>query len=362
MAKFFLFIYVILFFVSCSSSQVVETKSQIVSLTKGETEQEFSKLFYDFQITILNTRDEVFRSIDKLYVWNGQYYIMDKTGKKNILVFSMNGDYQYSIGTPGKGHSEYANLEDFTIDKNTGNVVLLSYPSTVFVYDKTGKFLSSKKIEDHTMLWNIISHKNGFVCSTNHCTYTEGEHAYLLYFFDNDFKFKDKRIPVLPSQVQLPPFVSCPLYIDDDNMISYFDNYRSSLYLINDNDSISVKEIKYDISNYVPNDIFANPMDFMSKQMDYDYVMDVIRINNEVVVFHSNKGKIYYFRYRYGDEEAVENRYIDWMPKILCVDNGRIYSSMSPKSFSMYKELFPDSVANLVKTQDNDMILSFKMR
>lgn len=152
MAKFFLFIYVILFFVSCSSSQVVETKSQIVSLTKGETEQEFSKLFYDFQITILKKRDEVFRSIDKLYVWNGQYYIMDKTGKKNIL------------------------------------------------------------------------------------------------------------------------------------------------------------------------------------------------------------------RYRYGDEEAVENRYIDWMPKILCVDNGRIYSSMSPKSFSMYKELFPDSVANLVKTQDNDIILSFKMR
>ena len=145
-------------------------------------------------------------------------------------------------------------------------------------------------------------------------------------------------------------------------MISYFDNYRSSLYLINDIDSISVKEIKYDISNYVPNDIFANPMDFMSKQMDYDYVMDVIRINNEVVVFHSNKGKIYYFRYRYGDEEAVENRYIDWMPKILCVDNGRIYSSMSPKSFSMYKELFPDSVVNLVKTQDNDIILSFKMR
>lgn len=362
MVKTIIYIFVCLICVSCTATQMVEIDTKTVSLSKGDTEQHFSNIFYDYHLTFLKTGDAVFRNIDKLKIWNGNFYIMDKTGKKCVLVFDGKGNFLRLIGISGKGHGEYASIEDFTIDEETGNVIILSYPSTILVYDTNGKYLFTKKIEEHSLLWNIESYSNGFVCSTNHCTYTEGEHAYLLYFFDKDFKLKAKRIPVLPIQMQMPPIVSCPLYVDNKDRITYFDNYTSSIYLASDNDSISIQSIKYDIENYMPNDVFSKSMSFISQQMDYDYVLDVVRYDKGVVVFHSNKGKLYCFKSSFDEDEAVENKYIDWMPKMLCVNNGVVYSTISPKSFSQYKDLFPNSIAEKVRAQDNDMILSFKIK
>ena len=163
---------------SCKEAVSVPMDKEIKVVQTSEVYQ-IDDLFCDFKLLPLNTGTEgLFRNVNKLVYHDGHYYILDKSGKKQVLVFDRNGNYERSIGRVGRGQGEYTNIEDFTIDEDGGRLVILAYPSLVYVYDMEGRFLEQKKIEEHSMLWNIASHKHGFVCATNHQTYTEGEHAF----------------------------------------------------------------------------------------------------------------------------------------------------------------------------------------
>lgn len=353
-----------LMLVSCkktaSDAVAVDVETQVEA---GAEECKIEDLFFGFELIPLNTGQEgMFGSIDKLTFYNGRYYIMDKTGKRQVLVFDREGNYERSIGQAGKGHGEYTNIEDFTIDKENNRIVILAYPSSVYVYDMDGRFLEQKRIEEHSMLWDIASCKDGFVCSTNHQTYTEGEHAFLLYFFDKDFKFLAKRIPVLPKQVQLPPFISRPLMETGEGKLAYFDTYTASLYSIDTSDSIAVRRHAYMPDNLMPAECFADPNEFASKQMTYAFFLSAMCPDNRLLAFYASGGEIRGFiTDRENSADKVKSfKFNGWVPPLMDYADGMFYSVISARQAEVCKDLFeemPDSLAE----QANEMILRFRL-
>lgn len=351
---------VCLLMLACTKN-VDKTQGSTTFVKKTTKELNMKDLYSDFELLPLKTEgDGVFRDINKLVVYEDNYYILDKTGKRQVLVFDANGEYKYSIGNAGKGKGEYTNIEDFTIDKENNRIVILAYPSTAYVYNLDGSFLLSKKIEKNTMLWNIISYADGFICSTNHMTYTEGKHAFLFYFFDKDFKFKEKQISVLPKQMQIPPMVSNVFYEIKDGKIIYFDVYEPSIYTINTNGHISVSKSKYILDNYMPYEKFANIQEFMSEQSKYDYFFKAIYVNDSLHGFFSSNNKLYGFTTDLNSNSIDAFRYIGWIPNLLYQKDGTIYSSVSVHQVLTNRELFDSNLVDSIRKQSNDLIFKFR--
>lgn len=330
-----------------------------LDLIKSDKVLKLKDVFADFEILSLDTNGGgAFQNINKLVFHDDRYYIMDKTGKRQILVFDSLGVYQCSIGNPGKGKGEYINIEDFTIDEQNNRIVILAYPSTVYTYSLNGKFLFSKKIDENTMLWDIINTEEGFICSTNHMTYTEGEHAYLLYFFDKDFKMQSKQINVLPVQVALPPFVSNSLLKTSANSYFYFDSYTARAYKINNSTLGEVYELQLD--NPIPVNLFADINGFMDKQMDYDFFMNAINIENQLLAFYKEGKQIRGFKSKFDNSLVETFRYDDWVPQLMYQNNGIIYSTINNKFIETNKHIF--DTLQLMKVTDDyqDKILKFR--
>lgn len=353
----------ICFFMLSCAKKVDEAEGKGISVKKTSKECKLNDLYSDFEILTLKTGDEgVFRDINKLMIHDGCYYILDKTGKRRVLVFDADGKYKHSIGNAGKGKGEYVNIEDFTIDKENRRVVILAYPSTVYVYNLDGSFVQSKKIEKNTMLWNIASYANGFICSTNHMTYTEGKHAFLFYFFDKDFGFTDKQIPVLPVQMQIPPLVSNVFNETDDGEYIYFDVYDSSVYTINTDGRISVSKKKLVLDNYMPYEKFANTSEFMSEQSKYDYFFRAVYADGQLHSYFASKNRLYGVLTDLKSNSIEAFRYVDWMPDLLYQKDGVIYSSVSVRQVMENRELFGQNQIDSIRNQSNDLILKFRCK
>lgn len=346
--------------ISCKKTNSTDIENEI-KINQTTNEYKINDIFYDFELLPLNTtKDGVFKNIDKIVFHKGFYYIMDKTGKRQILVFDENGEYKKSIGQFGKGRGEYINIEDFTIDEENNRIVILTYPSTVYIYNMDGDFIFSKKIEDNSLLWNIINYPKGFVCSTNHQTYTEGEHAYLLYFFDKDFNYQAKHISVLPQQMVIPTLTSNPLMKKENGSLVYFDIYTNCIHNIGISDSIRIQTDKFILDYPMPYQLFANTEEFASKQMGYDFFLKTICIDNNLLAFYITNKEIKGFILEDRDNTVNAFKYVDWLPDLKYYKDGIIYSTINMKNIEQYKELFKSEIPDSSYNQANEFVFKFK--
>ena len=349
-------------FFSCKESEVVVDGKKIAVETDSH-KYKLNDLFVDFGFTPLKAGDDGFlRNIDKLVLFEDNYYIMDKIGQRKVLVFDDKGNFKRAIGNVGKGKGEYINIEDFTIDKANNRIVILAYPSTVFVYDLQGGFVTSKRLDNNSLLWDIISYKDGFICSSNHSTYTEGEHAFLFYFFNKDFEFVEKRIPVLPKQMQIPPFVSNTFFTDDKGRMLYFDVYTSSVYVIETGKTIEISKNNYILKNQMPYSLFANPNDFASKQLQYDFFIKAGWVDNKLLAFFVGNKKIYGIETDVDADKVNAFEYTGWLPDLMYCKEGFIYSKINARQIEMNKEYFKNIPIDSLLGQAHDIIFKFRYK
>lgn len=349
--------------ISCKEQEAVTVGGIDIEVENLSVEKKITDLLCDFDLLALDTDgDGAFRSIDKLVHSDSSYYIMDKTGRRQVLVFSEDGRYKGAIGQYGKGRGEYTHIEDFTIDEASDRVVILGYPSTAYVYGKNGEFITQKRLDENTLLWSIASHDNGYACSTNHTTYTEGEHAFLLYFYDKDFNFVAKRVPVLPVQMQIPPLVSKPFTDLGRGRLTYFDGYTGSLYLIETSGGISVIRYSYKIDNLMPPELYAKPADFASQQLNYNFFMKSLCVGDSLLAFYVDNKKIRGIATGIGSDEAKSFGYGSWLPSLLDYDGENMYSKISRRQVEENKKLFSNTPVDSSLKQSNDFILKFRLR
>lgn len=349
--------------VGCKQGEAVAVDGVEIEVEELPVEKKITDLFCDFELLSLDTDgDGAFRSIDKLVHRDSCYYILDKTGRRQVLIFDEKGKYKGAIGRQGKGHGEYTHIEDFTIDDTGGRVIILGYPSTAYVYSKDGEFVMQKRLGENTLLWSMTNYDNGYVCSTNHATYTEGEHAFLLYFYDKDFNFVAKRVPVLPVQVQIPPFAS-KLFTDlGRGQLAYFDGYTGSVYKIDTSRGIQISRYSYKIDNPMPVELYSKPNDFVSEQLKYNFFMKALGVGDSLLAFYVNDGKISGIVTGIGSDRAESFSYGSWLPGLLDYDGGTIYSKISRRQVEENRALLGKMPADSLGKQSNDFILKFRLR
>lgn len=305
---------------------------QIFPLREKKTEIKLNDLFFDFDFISLETSENsLIGSINKLIVNKNLIFILDKSKAKKIFVFNKEGKFIRTIGKIGKGPHEYTNIEDFTINQETGNLAVLAYPSKLLEYDQNGNFIRQKKLSKEAILWNICSYQDGYICSSNHQSVLKGEDAFLLFQYNKEFKLKNRFIDVLANQVKMPPFISSPL-LNYQNQVAYFDSFTSNLYLGTNTSKMKTIRFNFEDKN-VPQEAYAKPQDFFMNQNKYSFFLDLILTNDKFLSCFTSNGRLYVLILNLNTLSKSVYEYNDWFPKLLFYDNGIIYSTTSALSF-----------------------------
>lgn len=137
---FFLFIGL---FLSCTSKlkNVTEENKLTVDLNKPESNLSFFDVFDSVKIIPLEFNNEsIIAEIEKIDLYNRRYYVLDKK-TKTLFLFNEQGKYLNKIKRHGNGPGEYANLSDFTVNRFTGNIELLSSYGGLYIYDNDLNFI-----------------------------------------------------------------------------------------------------------------------------------------------------------------------------------------------------------------------------
>lgn len=346
-------------FFACSSKKNNGVDTVLVLGGKADNTSliEFEDLFEPVGVQPLETdRECLVTNVSKVDVFEGDYYILDRYQQNTILVFNSLGHFVRRIGVLGKGHGEYPGISDFAIDRIRRQVVVLSAPSKVYIYDMNGTFVKAKDISK-SLLWNIISCEDGFICSSNHRTYTEGEDACLFYRFDEEFVMQDKWGEVLPQQLHVAGQTSSILQ-EDNGSLFYIDNYMNDIY------SLNRKQVQYhvELPKPMPLKYLVSTDDFMENQYKYDYIIDALLYEDRHLFTYIHAGK-YYMAYVKDGKIEKDGLFHGILPNLYKGGDGDILGVVSAESYLQnWKKHFKFSQDDSIKAGDNYVILRYRIR
>lgn len=299
--------------------------------------------------------------VNKVVFFNNEYYILDRKIQKCVCVFNNDGKFIRRIGILGHGHGEYPSIADFTIDEQQKRIIILSAPSRVYAYDLNGKFQFSKEISK-SLIWNIICTKDGFIGTTNHLTYTEGDEAFLFFGFDKDFNETGKWEHVLKQQMYSPACVSTVLQHQNGH-IYYWDNYTNSIFTMSDMKRGMKKEYTIKFSNPMPEENFCSWEKFMENQFKYDFIMEAITCGKQHVIAYIHSGKQHIAIVDENGKVKINGAYKEVIPTLFDgKDNELIYPISAESYLSNWKEKVKTRHNKIVSAGDNYLLLRLKVK
>lgn len=111
----------------------------------------FYNLFKKVELIQLETSEEcLLNNIDKIIFHNDSIFIMDKK-QGTIFLFDSNGNYINKLSQQGNGPKEYYDLVDFTLNRYTNNLELLSVYRGIYCFDLNFKFVEKIPFSDKGM-------------------------------------------------------------------------------------------------------------------------------------------------------------------------------------------------------------------
>ncbi len=263
---------------SCSKPKIYAGD---VLLTDADKSSSIAEVYtVEEWIHLENDVDCAIKNTIRIIETGGLIYILEQGFHDQVLVFDSNGKFVKKIGVVGQGPGEYSGPIDFAVDSSDGSVTILTEPSTAYKYDADNRFIMSKKL-DETLLHHIAHGPKGFVASTDHLTYTEGEHAYLLYWFDDDLNFIGKAIKVLDIQITLNIFRGQLAPLDDK--VIYNDYFTNRVYDCSSPGSPDTL-LSFCYSKPMPLEMYLS-MDFFNNQRNYDHTLNVIDLKDKAAIY-----------------------------------------------------------------------------
>jgi len=330
---------------------------EIIDLTKKKTKVlSLVDLFYEFEYISLETSEEsIFGSIQKLIIHEDSYYILDPISKK-IFVFLKDGSFVRTIGNIGKGPGEYTHIEDFVIDEENGEIIILGFPSIIYIYDLEGNFVQHKQLSIPPV-FSMFSYADGFAFSNNH----QCINVPLIYFFDKKFNITDEIGKTLDKGSALPPFVKHPFLKDGKNIV-YFDNFNSSIINIH---PINENLMSFLLPNPIPPDVLLDAQKFFTNQGNYSFFLDVFFADNILWTSFVDKGNMFVFVRDMTTKKQIIAKYDDWYPNIMYHENHYFYTTLNVESILDDKPIikFAKSITKYpIDDNSNHVIVKFKAK
>ena len=135
----------------CISSIGGNDNVEVIDIDKAKEKKMllYSSILEEPDVIVLETNPEcIIQKICAIDIYKGNIYILDD--RVNALyVFRRDGTFLKRIGHRGRGHGEYLELSDFSIDRENGIIYLWDDAlDKVHKYNiRTGKYISSIKTE-----------------------------------------------------------------------------------------------------------------------------------------------------------------------------------------------------------------------
>jgi hypothetical protein len=190
-----------LFFIllSCSKKQQIESLYTI-ELTKELDNTTMSDFIEITDSITLETNEQcLIGRISKIHKHKDKIYIMDNYFVNAIFVFDLQGNFTHKIGRVGNGPGEYISLNDFTIDMQNEQLLLLVNGGRHIIYmDFEGHYKKIKQLD--TPLFNYLFPLGNEYVLGNHVT---AQNKYLLYHVDKDFNEIQKYLEIPPEYYQM---------------------------------------------------------------------------------------------------------------------------------------------------------------
>lgn len=125
-----IFIFLVVIICQCCSSYHAATALadvDTISIDKSIQKDSilFSVYFKSPRVIPLETKNEcIIQNVRSLEIFKDDIYVLDDKANK-LFVFDKNGLFKRTVSEPGRGHGEYIELADFSIDRKNGIIYLL---------------------------------------------------------------------------------------------------------------------------------------------------------------------------------------------------------------------------------------------
>lgn len=321
---------------STTTTQSSETFSGIeINIHQQKNDSVFNS--HDFikplKIVPLEVTDQsIFSQIDKIEKYDDRYFILDKALLRRVLVFDDKGKFLYDIGDLGGGPGEYSEIQDFTINKESGDVIIIGSPSDIYVYSSTGEFKEKQHVCD-SYLWTIAWDGCGYMMASDHWTYHEGEHSYLLYAFDDTFHCIGKWVNVLPVQ-PIGIFAGRSVLSHVNEKTYYADFCTNQIYQYTCGIDSVKTAFQFNFDTPIPNDVIDDADNFMANQQQYDYLTSVLLTQNYILSTCVMAGKEYISVVSLSDGSVLKSGELRWgFPQSYYIGGNRCVSHLDPTEF-----------------------------
>ena len=218
--------------ISCNSNEEINGVINIDDIA----EVSFYDIFSSVEIIPLETTNQSLLSmqpVNKSIFENNKFYIKNDK-KMEILVFEENGKFIKSIDHLGRGVGEYTYIQDFNINRFTGNLEILTLSNILAYNIDTDLFIEEYPIP--------VPPKH----AVNHFMNLTNEIDVFYSIFENKkitiFSRKENRI--LNEYYELPEFIyrktflnpiGTPFYLYNDT-VKFFQDYNGEIFSINNQD------------------------------------------------------------------------------------------------------------------------------
>lgn len=334
--EYFFYIYILLFFLSCSLNEQKNKNSQSDNIRRDVSDLE-SVIDTLTTFNSLFTIKKIPLKIEGKMIGNVTYYIGDKYGNiyvldnKNIIYkFDINGKYINELNSIGKGPGEYSSINLFAVDDAQRIYCDDFLQNEIEVYDKEFKHLFSIRKRSPTSVVDIEFDKKGNLylfdsfSKTNSITIYNTRSGKLIGEFGNG----DKLVRKYNTRIK-----SGNIIIDGNNIFYCLPNYYQLYELSNKGDKELLKEvpshfeqISKPIKNPRHDPYGASRINYIIKQDSFFFVCSTTNFkknvssrNNNLVDIYSDEGKlikegiilkdINHFVYKYDEKKYISFGY-----------------------------------------------------
>ncbi len=142
----------------CVDKKEISSENEIIEIKIGSNsndgEYKHLDLLKEKKFVELETNERSFvTSVNKVEFFENKFYVHDKKNE-SLLVFASDGQYLSKIGKLGSGPGEYIDLQDFCIDINSKEIIVLSTgKKQVIRYSLLGEYIGTTNLPFQS--WSI---------------------------------------------------------------------------------------------------------------------------------------------------------------------------------------------------------------
>ena len=354
---------------ACCSNTEKETQENILNINIPDdfitlsADTIFSSVDY---IPLETTEECVMYEIDKLRIYENEFYLLDKK-QKVILVFDKNGRFMRKLDKKGKGPDEYLSLDDFFIH-NSLIYILSNSMQKILIYDTF--FHLKKTFNTGTYASNIDFFGDKIFLYSNFSSLQEKN----IYVYNmetgkllNNFKrFEERQRGVGYSRTT---------FAKDEECIYAFFPYDYNIYMLTDKEETVFTTLDFGKKNMFPNEFKDMSSDERKSYQKSRYSgfselpipgIDNLYISKDLLfftfVYHMLEYSLFYNRL----QDKLQFGYLKNTVQFplaqsshLLIENNSLYSFILPEDMigraEDYKEQVPAILTSL-KPEDNPLI------